>query len=50
MKRRGRTFALTPSGIRRTEAEDDCIFVLPGAARLDLAGDLTCDWRTGDSW
>lgn len=47
---RGRTFALTPGGVVRTADADDAIFVLPLAAPLDLAGDLTCDWRDGDVW
>jgi aminoglycoside 2'-N-acetyltransferase I len=46
---RGRTFALTPTGVERTEEEDDGVFVLP-VAPLDLSGDLTCDWRDGDVW
>ncbi|WP_202918813.1 GNAT family N-acetyltransferase [Saccharothrix deserti] len=46
---RGRTFALTPTGVERTEDEDDAIFVLP-VVPLDLTGDLTCDWRDGDVW
>ncbi|MFD0202502.1 MULTISPECIES: GNAT family N-acetyltransferase [Saccharothrix] len=46
---RGRTFALTPTGVERTEEEDDGVFVLP-VVPLDLAGDLTCDWRDGDVW
>jgi aminoglycoside 2'-N-acetyltransferase I len=46
---RGRTFAMTPTGVERTEEEDDGIFVLP-VEPLDLAGDLTCDWRDGDVW
>ncbi|MFD1149372.1 GNAT family N-acetyltransferase [Saccharothrix hoggarensis] len=46
---RGRTFALTPGGVERTEEEDDGVFVLP-VATLDPAGDLTCDWRDGDVW
>ncbi|MBB5805385.1 aminoglycoside 2'-N-acetyltransferase I [Saccharothrix ecbatanensis] len=46
---RGRTFALTPAGVERTEEEDDGVFVLP-VAPLDLSGDLTCDWRDGDVW
>ncbi len=45
----GQTWALTPSGVVRTAEEDDCIYVLP-LAPLDLAGDLTCDWRDGDAW
>jgi aminoglycoside 2'-N-acetyltransferase I len=46
----GPTSALTPTGISRTEEDDGCIYVLPGAARLDLSGELTCDWRDGDVW
>jgi aminoglycoside 2'-N-acetyltransferase I len=46
----GRTWALTPDGVIRTADEDDGIYVLPGDVPLDLAGDLTCDWREGDVW
>lgn len=46
----GTSAALTPAGIRRTEAEDGCIYVLPLQVRLDLSGELTCDWRDGDLW
>ncbi len=46
----GRTFALTPQGVQRTEDEDDGVFVLAHTAPLDLDGDLTCDWRDGDVW
>jgi aminoglycoside 2'-N-acetyltransferase I len=46
----GPTSALTLGGIERTAAEDGGIYVLPGAAPLDLAGELTCDWRDGDLW
>jgi len=47
---RGRTSALTPTGIVRTPEEDRSIFVLPVSAPLDLSGELTCDWRDGDAW
>jgi aminoglycoside 2'-N-acetyltransferase I len=47
---RGPTSALTPTGITRTPDEDGCIYVLPGAVPLDLTGELTCDWRSGDGW
>ena len=47
---RGRTSALTPAGIVRTEEEDDWVFVLPVGVPLDLRGELTCDWREGDLW
>lgn len=47
----GRTYVLSPEGIRRTEEDDDGVFVLPVAgAPLDVAGDLVCDWREGDVW
>jgi aminoglycoside 2'-N-acetyltransferase I len=42
--------ALTPTGIQRTPEEDGYIYVLPVEARLDLTGELTCDWREGDVW
>ena len=38
------------SGIRRTEEDDGCIYVLPMQVPLDLSGGLTCDWRDGDLW
>jgi aminoglycoside 2'-N-acetyltransferase I len=46
----GSAWALTPSGRLRTPDEEGWIYVLPGAAPLDLAGELTCDWRDGDVW
>ncbi len=46
----GPTSALTPTGIQRTEEEDDSVYVLPVAVPLDLSGELTCDWRDGDVW
>jgi aminoglycoside 2'-N-acetyltransferase I len=46
----GQTSALTPTGIQRTPDEDDCIFVFPLSAPLDLFGELCCDWRDGDVW
>jgi aminoglycoside 2'-N-acetyltransferase I len=47
---RGRTSALTPAGIARTGDDDGSVHVLPLTAPLDLAGELTCDWRDGDVW
>ncbi len=47
---RGPLSALTPQGVRPTPDELGWIYVLPGAARLDLDGELTCDWRDGDVW
>ncbi|MGD3109716.1 GNAT family N-acetyltransferase [Streptomyces sp. YGL11-2] len=47
---RGRSWAFTPDGIRRTPDEDGWLYVLPASAPLDLDADLTCDWREGDVW
>jgi len=47
---RGPTSALTPDGVARTADDDGGIFVLPLDVPLDLAGELTCDWRDGDVW
>ncbi len=46
----GPSSALTPAGIKRTEEEDGCIYVLPVEVPLDLSSELTCDWRDGDPW
>ena len=46
----GPTSALTPTGVVRTPEDDGCVFVLPVSVPLDLAGELTCDWREGDVW
>lgn len=48
----GPTAARTPSGVIRTEEEDDGVMVLrfgPSAA-LDLGAPITCDARPGDAW
>jgi aminoglycoside 2'-N-acetyltransferase I len=47
---RGRTSALTPTGIMRTREKEGSIYVLPVTTRLDLDGELVCDWRDGDLW
>ena len=47
---RGPLSALTPGGIARTPDEEGAVYVLPGAAALDLDGELACDWRDGDVW
>jgi aminoglycoside 2'-N-acetyltransferase I len=47
---RGPSSALTPSGVRRTEDDDGCIYILPVELRLDQFSELTCDWRDGDLW
>jgi aminoglycoside 2'-N-acetyltransferase I len=46
----GPLFALTPDGVVRTADVDGAVYVLPAYAPLDLAGELTCDWRDGDVW
>jgi aminoglycoside 2'-N-acetyltransferase I len=46
----GPTSALTPAGVRRTPDDDGAIYVLEAGVPLDLAGELTCDWRDGDVW
>jgi len=45
---RGPTSVLTPAGVLRTADEDGGVHVLEMALRLDLSGELTCDWRDGD--
>lgn len=48
---RGRTWALGPAGLVRTAGDDGGVFVLGvGACAPRVAGDLACDWRTGDLW
>ena len=47
---RGPTSAMTPAGIQATPDGDGSVYVLPGAVPLDLAGELSCDWREGDLW
>jgi aminoglycoside 2'-N-acetyltransferase I len=47
---RGRTAVLTPAAIERTPEDDGAVYVLPVTARLDVLGELICDWRDGDVW
>ena len=47
---RGPLCAITPTGVVRTAEEDGCVYVLPVSVDLDLARELTCDWRDGDVW
>ncbi|MFK0296067.1 GNAT family N-acetyltransferase [Streptomyces sp. NPDC090442] len=47
---RGHSWALTPTGPRRTPNEDGSLYVLPSSVPLALEADLTCDWREGDVW
>ncbi|MBY0286494.1 MAG: GNAT family N-acetyltransferase [Mycobacteriaceae bacterium] len=50
----GPTSVLGPAGVTRTPDDDGCLFVLPIAlpdgGELDLAAEITCDWRDGDVW
>jgi aminoglycoside 2'-N-acetyltransferase I len=46
----GTTSVLTPTGLVRTPDDDDAIFVFVNSVRLNLAGELTCDWRDGEVW
>jgi aminoglycoside 2'-N-acetyltransferase I len=46
----GETYALTPSGVVRTEEDDGGVLVLPVTVALDPSVPLTCDWRDGDVW
>lgn len=46
----GRTWVVSPDGLRRTPDEDDSTYVLTLSADLDVAGDLACDWRDGEVW
>jgi aminoglycoside 2'-N-acetyltransferase I len=47
---RGPLSAITPAGTVRTPEEEGAVYVLPVAVPLDLARELTCDWRDGDVW
>lgn len=47
---RGPTSVLAPAGPARTPDDDGSIFVLPVDIEVDVAADLTCDWRDGDVW
>lgn len=47
----GATSALTPEGPRPTPEASEYVYVLPVEGQpLDLHGELTCDWRSGDVW
>jgi aminoglycoside 2'-N-acetyltransferase I len=46
----GPSAVLTPDGIRRTADKDGSIWVLPVSERVDLSGELACDWRPGSVW
>ncbi|GCD42462.1 GNAT family N-acetyltransferase [Streptomyces paromomycinus] len=46
----GPSAVLSPTGLRPTKEEDGAIYVLRADVPLDLAGQLVCDWRSGDVW
>jgi aminoglycoside 2'-N-acetyltransferase I len=49
---RGPTFVDGPRGRQRTPGDDGGVMILwtPRSPRLDLDGEIVCDWRTGDVW
>lgn len=47
---RGRLSALTRTGPQGTPDEEGAVYVLPLGAPVDLAAELTADWRDGDVW
>jgi aminoglycoside 2'-N-acetyltransferase I len=47
---RGPISAMTPDGIRPTPDKDGAIYVLPLSVAVDVAGELTCDWRPASLW
>jgi aminoglycoside 2'-N-acetyltransferase I len=46
----GRRLTMTPSGPVPTARDDEDVYVFEAGVALDVAGDLTCDWRDGDIW
>jgi aminoglycoside 2'-N-acetyltransferase I len=46
----GPSAAFTPRGIERTPGDDGGLYVLPVTAELDLAAQITADWRDADVW
>ena len=46
----GETSVQSPGGVVPTPGDDGSVFVRQGDTPLDLDGELTCDWRTGDVW
>jgi aminoglycoside 2'-N-acetyltransferase I len=41
---------MTPAGIQATTDDDGSVYVLPGTVPLNLAGELSRDWREDDLW
>lgn len=46
----GTASVITPTGIERTEGDEDSIYLLSMGSSLTANGDLACDWRNGDVW
>lgn len=46
----GATSVITPTGRTHTPDDDGSVFVLPARLDLDIAAELSCDWRDGDVW
>ena len=47
---RGPMFRLTPGGVERTADEDGGLYIWPVTAAVELDGEITCDWRDGETW
>jgi aminoglycoside 2'-N-acetyltransferase I len=49
---RGPTFVGSPRGRERTPGDDGDVMILrtSRSPRLDLDGEIVCDWRLGDVW
>ncbi|MBD0292489.1 MAG: GNAT family N-acetyltransferase [Jiangellaceae bacterium] len=48
----GCTSVISPTGVLRTEEDDETVMVLPTptSPSLDVSGLIACDWRPGDVW
>lgn len=46
----GTASVITPNGIRRTEEDEGCLYLLPMGVQMTPSRDLACDWREGDVW
>ena len=47
---RGHLSAMTPAGITATPEEEGGVYVWNVDVGIDIATELTCDWRPGDLW
>jgi aminoglycoside 2'-N-acetyltransferase I len=47
---RGRCSVMTADGVRPTPQSEGHVHVLPVSAPVDLAGELTCDYRPASPW